>query len=418
MGAAFQAARLSGSFRVRSFDIHVPNDLNITFALSPDSEHPTPASRPLFIQSTLPSKKLVTVFRTKNFNITLFERVTNPETTMETLEPIVEYSLMGVASAFERFGVGKPNAHPDNKHALEIKLRMSEYGAVSIESAVAKYDETINITKRVKVLPSSLTNATGNSTTSGNTSASTEAAKDDNDKAAATSVEDANQQTDGTNGTTSNGTKSKDTKYETVNTTKTVKHRENVMIFTRQIKTPLPMAQDDFQRAAETLVKLKEVDDAKFQLSEAKNTLESLIFETKYDGFFGDDQLKPFYNKTEGDEILKTMQETEEWMETTESPTVMQLKRNHRQLKALTDIIILRYEQYKSEKLLNETMMSKKTENTTASFTTKNTTITNTTSGTGEPEDVVDEADVTDDIPLKGDNDDDDEDDDDDRDEL
>ena len=77
-GSTFHGARLSGAFHVRSFALTEYHPRNISFALSADNANKEPAKRPLFINSKYPSKKLVTVFRKQNFNVTLYEAATDP----------------------------------------------------------------------------------------------------------------------------------------------------------------------------------------------------------------------------------------------------------------------------------------------------------------------------------------------------
>lgn len=55
---------------------------------------------------------------------------------------------------------------------------------------------------------------------------------------------------------------------------------------------PWPLTTDDV-RAARTLLRtLKERDEAKRRLAQAKNDLETLIYDTKYDKFFDVEELK------------------------------------------------------------------------------------------------------------------------------
>uniref|UniRef100_A0A7S1J4F0 Uncharacterized protein n=2 Tax=Eutreptiella gymnastica TaxID=73025 RepID=A0A7S1J4F0_9EUGL len=345
LGATFHGARLSGAFRVRSFALAEHHRGNISFSLSADESNPNPAIRPLFLQSKYPSKKLITVYRTKNFNITIYDTQADPATGQVVHVPINQYELKGVVRTLNKMGLNKEYVHPKSKASIEIKFKLSDGGLVSLDSVVAKYAEVVNVTKRVKIDPlkkkvnATETNAEEKAeeskpdvpeeTAAEKTHEKTEdtvqdKAEDKADKAETeqkaaeeqTKEETGNEMNEATKSAPAKENATKDEPaYETINTTKVVNHQDGVKFTTVYLQQPMPMNVSDILDATHTLNKWKERDLAKLKIAEARNSLEALIISTKYDGFFEDESLKEFYDEAEGASIMTALKEVEEWME-------------------------------------------------------------------------------------------------------
>eukprot|EP01006_Ploeotia_vitrea_P053796 TRINITY_DN67818_c6_g2_i1.p1 TRINITY_DN67818_c6_g2~~TRINITY_DN67818_c6_g2_i1.p1 ORF type:complete len:647 (+),score=212.57 TRINITY_DN67818_c6_g2_i1:88-1941(+) len=406
MGTGFQVAKLSGAFRVRGFSLINYSTYNISFQLSPTEEVPKPAIRKLFEFSKLPSKKLIAVNRTQDFNVTLFMTVKNADGGFEHV-PLQHYVLDKVNTSFHAMGFYKEDKITNgSKNTMEIKFKMVDDGVITLEHSQAKYDEVVNATKKVRKvinITDTDTNTTSTETEDGAAPAEpkegeeaaegeqkeaekpAEAAEDagkeeekpaedaaeekaeeaaEDDKKEDAEGEDKEGEGEAEDGEKKEGDEAKEgdekkdkkkkkkpkTKviYEDVPTLKTNNNKRSLTAKIEFVLNPFPMNSSQMQDAKDTLTKLNKRDEEKRKISEAKNNLETLIYDTKYDKFFDDESLKPYYNESEAEAIHAILSEVDEWleMESNDDTTAKEYKAKIKAIKALTDPVYQKKEDF------------------------------------------------------------------------
>jgi molecular chaperone DnaK (HSP70) len=186
LGAGFYAGVLTNRFRIKSFAIVekvLPTlaDHSVAFSLSARPENPDEAPKPrtLFNGSAVGSRKSITVNRTGDFTVTLYnaygnvtkaDYVVNVTGVDAALRQVAYYNgSVDYAEMFAGMKGGKsmlndinldgsdsdPTSmvlnHPNNSHSVRIEFRASETGVVVVEEAEIRIRFAKNVTKRVRV---------------------------------------------------------------------------------------------------------------------------------------------------------------------------------------------------------------------------------------------------------------------------
>eukprot|EP00667_Euglena_gracilis_P006133 EG_transcript_6180 len=249
MGTAFQAAKLSGLFRVKTFSIEEPRHMNVTFTLSANETVPKPAHRPLFLTTENATAKTVTAFRSQaNYSITIHS--TKQDGTVEAID---EFQLVNVSDAFKKLGLFSENVHNESTHRLETRFVWVPTGYVQCDGATARFDEVVNTTKRVKRKPPKSEEATPASASdaaeeedddsSSETPAKAEAKPEEGKAEASTATEG---EAGAENTTDANATKNAtEDVYDIVNTTTTKRHQQRVTVELKPRLRPWPLTADD-----------------------------------------------------------------------------------------------------------------------------------------------------------------------------
>eukprot|EP01012_Entosiphon_sulcatum_P055630 TRINITY_DN7788_c0_g1_i1.p1 TRINITY_DN7788_c0_g1~~TRINITY_DN7788_c0_g1_i1.p1 ORF type:complete len:791 (+),score=188.43 TRINITY_DN7788_c0_g1_i1:3339-5711(+) len=310
LGGAFYAARLSGSFRVKGFGVVTQARHNVSFQLSASSAVPSPAPRVLFAASRLPSKKQVTLGRMEDFNVTL-SLASGGEAA-----PLLTYELDGVSEAFSKLGVNKYN-DSEAKGTVSLKFTLSESGLVALDSASARYVYHVNVTKKVPVkvnVTSPVNTAQAENATAADAGAEKPADDDEDaeETAAAPPAPPAAANATGTNATNATTTK---TEYREVTELKERVATEQLKWTVHQLLTPLPAGAEELKSAQATLKRLRQRDEEKAALAEAKNNLETYVFHLKYESPFASESAEGPLTEEEKQKVTDAVKEVETWLE-------------------------------------------------------------------------------------------------------
>uniref|UniRef100_A0A7S1J2M0 Heat shock protein 70 n=1 Tax=Eutreptiella gymnastica TaxID=73025 RepID=A0A7S1J2M0_9EUGL len=383
LGTAFQAAKQSGLFRVKTFTIGERTQNNITFQLSATEAVPSPAMRPLFVAKESENSKIVTTYRQQDYNITMYQQSADG-----SYEAIDIFEMSDVNALYEKRGLFKDDVHPNSTTSVEARFSLANSGLITCNGATARFNNVVNTTKKVK--RKEAPKADGAATPAADVPEGEEAAEEATEEESASEGSKAEPEvkadTDGvaeevTEETTEEGAAKADSDadsppadgdaatedpkvkaeaeatpkeedlYETVNTTQTLKHKDTVTVVVHHVLTPLPLTLEQVAAAKTTLWKLKEKDDHKRRISEAKNNLETSIYNTKYDKFFDLEELKPFYNASEEEAIRAQLTAVEEWLE--EDGYDASAEDYTAKLKSITDLtdpVIAKFEKSKKKK--------------------------------------------------------------------
>ncbi|KNH08712.1 hypothetical protein XU18_0832 [Perkinsela sp. CCAP 1560/4] len=139
LGAAFHAARVSGTFGVKGFAIQETIPYNITFSISPKAsdkglgttEDAPVKSRGLFANASWPAKKSVSVNRTENFEMTFSDQN----------GPLQVLKVSGLHDSLEKLGHFSPERDPQNSCSVRIEAKLDGNGVLSASSVKLKYNE-------------------------------------------------------------------------------------------------------------------------------------------------------------------------------------------------------------------------------------------------------------------------------------
>ncbi|RNF11465.1 hypoxia up-regulated 1 [Trypanosoma rangeli] len=147
MGAAYHALRLSSFYRVRSFRLeeHIP--FVFYFRITPFVKASAPSLRLLAENPVLGMRRSVTLNRTEDFVIELFE----------SNNFVGKITVSGVKTALDQLGYFEPAiVHPNNTHIVRVQLRLNDSGLFEVEEAEVIYRYAANVSRKIRV------NATSN----------------------------------------------------------------------------------------------------------------------------------------------------------------------------------------------------------------------------------------------------------------
>lgn len=275
MGAAFYAARLSSSVRVRSFAVVDKVDEQVSFQVSQDDEC-TVFGKPrmLFDHEAIGSHKSITLNRTKNFQIRLLVTHHNESRLMGIV------NVSGVPEAMETLGVETPKLpHPNNTAAVRITFKISEMGIPTVMDGEARFRYAFNRTKKVKVNVTSPSDAGASS--NDNT----------NETAAAPVYEN---------------------RYSII-----MKRKLSPVDVSFKWAWPFLMDGEETAIAKERLTALAKGEELKEAIAVAKNDLETYMQWVKYDGILDNEEMKEKgYLTAEQEETIRAqVKASQTWLE-------------------------------------------------------------------------------------------------------
>ncbi|EAN76954.1 Hsp70 protein, putative [Trypanosoma equiperdum] len=141
MGAAYYALRLSPHYRPHSFRIIERVPYTFLFAVSPEVKNSSNSKRMLANNPIIGSRWSITVNRTDDFSIQLFDSDAR----------IGNVNITGVKGALERLGFFQPKLnHTNNSHIIRIQVRFNESGLLEVEEAGVFYRYAVNVSSSTK----------------------------------------------------------------------------------------------------------------------------------------------------------------------------------------------------------------------------------------------------------------------------
>eukprot|EP00658_Telonema_sp_P-2_P057787 TRINITY_DN4619_c0_g1_i1.p1 TRINITY_DN4619_c0_g1~~TRINITY_DN4619_c0_g1_i1.p1 ORF type:complete len:493 (-),score=204.63 TRINITY_DN4619_c0_g1_i1:157-1635(-) len=276
MGAAFYAARLSSSVRVRSFAVVDRVDEQVSFQVSQDAEG-TVFGKPrmLFDRDAIGTLKSVTLNRTDNFQVRLLVSHNGNSRLMGVV------NVTGVPEAMETLGVASPKLpHPNNTAAVRITFKISEMGIPTVMDGEARFRYAFNKTKKVKI------NVTEGA--------------------------------DATVDAPENATEGEEAKpvYETTHVI-VMKRKLSAVDVSFQWAWPYLLDGEETAAAKERLTVIAKREELKEAIAMAKNDLETYLQWVKWDGILDNEEIKEKgYLTAEQEETVRAKaKEIQEWLE-------------------------------------------------------------------------------------------------------
>ncbi|RNE99102.1 hypoxia up-regulated 1 [Trypanosoma conorhini] len=257
LGAAYYALRLSSFYRVRSFRVeeHIP--FVFSFCVTPFLKTSSPSPRLLVENPALGMRRSITLNRTEDFAIELFESNTI----------VGKITVIGVKAALEQLGYFTPTIlHPNNTHVVRVQLRLNDSGLFEVEEADAIYRYAANVSRKIKI------NATSNDTDNTNTS------------------------------------------YQKVYSI--IMKRKSLPISTAvSFTNPSPLSLEAFQHSREKISLILEKEQMKHEAAVAKNNLEAYVFWAKSEGILGNSTALGLLSAEEAEVLRAKLSEVQEWIE-------------------------------------------------------------------------------------------------------
>jgi molecular chaperone DnaK (HSP70) len=299
LGSAFHAAYLSPAFRVKSFSFKDIYPYKIDFKLSPTKEIKEEKIITLYNKNEeLGLKKTINIPREEDFTVTVKYD--------ESVAPVGVTAETSLISEHEVIGVGKQMANwtyeddRGKKKKVRVSFDLTSSGLMKFEGAAATLEETITIRIPKKK----------------NATATIPATKEEEKKAeAATPTEDKITEPAADDKAT---TEDKE-EYEYKKEKKTTK--VNLEVKSKILSKLQPLSDEEKLAIRTRLNGLDQYDKLKRDISAARNTLESTLYELRYQ-LLDDAQYKPFYTDKESANLLGKIEDTDSWLSDHDETTI------------------------------------------------------------------------------------------------
>ncbi|KAH8604272.1 putative Hsp70 protein [Trypanosoma vivax] len=305
MGAAFYALRFSSHYRSRSFRIVERAPFAFSFTVSPSSSNPIGAMRMLAENPVIGSRRSITLNRTSDFTINLFDLSGH----------VGDIVVTNVNQSLDKLGFFKPDLqHPNNSHIVRIQLYFNESGLMDVEEADVVYRYAANVSSIVKA------NVTSNET---NTSYKVE--------------------------------------YAVKMKIRTAPLQASI-IFT----DPAPLSAEEFRKSRDKISQLLEKERRKHEAATAKNNLEAYLYWAKTEGALENETALSYFTSEEVNELRNTLAAVQEWLEDGEgSYDSCGAEEYEKKLQEIKTIVVKQYKRDLSNGGDNRTSESVVTDNNT-----------------------------------------------------
>eukprot|EP01059_Diplonema_ambulator_P018081 TRINITY_DN3024_c1_g1_i1.p1 TRINITY_DN3024_c1_g1~~TRINITY_DN3024_c1_g1_i1.p1 ORF type:complete len:841 (+),score=324.51 TRINITY_DN3024_c1_g1_i1:98-2620(+) len=318
LGAAFHAAKLSGTFRTKGFTIAEKMPYNVSFSLSqrPGTDK-EPKMRPLFTNPASGSKKSITVARAEDFDVNLYTTVEDASGAV-VAKPWKTIKITDVASTLDKLGFNNEDKNASNTHAVQVQVKFDYNGLVEPEDAKVKYDEHTLVTKKIKIKepkPEKKEEEKKEEEKKDEQEKKEEEKKEEEEEQPNAEEKDKEEEKkeDGTE-EKKEEEKPEEPKYKHVTKTEIKKHRKDVSITVETVE-PKPMDADDYNKSLSVLAAIQKVEDLKKEAASAKNELESYIYWVKFEGILDNNAMQEFITEEDKTAIETVVEEVTEWVE-------------------------------------------------------------------------------------------------------
>jgi hypoxia up-regulated 1 len=304
LGAAFHAANLSKSFRVRKVGMQDISPFAVGVRLrelepSPDAEKPWTKRATIFRQKNkLNSRKVVAFKHARDVSVTFHYD------NAKTLPPGTDATI----SSFNVTGVEKFAAEMLEKNITKTKIHITFWlgpdGMVNIFKAEATADYFVTPEKVVKVKANGTAD---NTTAAGNGTDTNSTAADEPAEAAANAT--------ATNATASNATAAEEEEDEEEPKPIKKTHRRTLTVIRVDKDVKLsPMSEDERAESSEMLVELDRQDQLRFAREAARNNLESYLYSGKDKLSSNEEDVAKVTTEEQRTSVFKSFEDTEEWL--------------------------------------------------------------------------------------------------------
>lgn len=254
LGAGYYALRLS-SYRVRFFKLEERVPFNISFRINPPLNNFSGSKRLLAEKPLLGLRQSITLNRTEDFSIELFD----------SEDWVGSMAVTGVKDALEKLGFFAPVVqHPNNSHIVRVEFRLNESGLFEVQEASVIYRYAVNVS--LKQEPNYALNESNES-----------------DK--------------------------------TAHVVK-MRHRSLPLLTTVTFAGPLPLLEEEFKTSRNKIKDLAEKERKLKEAYVARNNLESYFYWAKQDGILENQTLLDQLTAEKIETLKAKLLDVEEWLET------------------------------------------------------------------------------------------------------
>jgi hypoxia up-regulated 1 len=308
LGAAFHAANLSKSFRVRKVGMQDISPFAIGVRLrelepAPDAEKPWTKRATIFRQKNkLNSRKVVAFKHARDVSVTFHYD------NAKTLPPGTDTTI----SSFNVTGVEKFAEEMKEKNITKTKIHITFWlgpdGRVNIFKAEATADYFVTPEKVVKL---KLNVTEGNSTEAGNATDTNSTETDTNSTIAEEPAADVN--ATAANATDANATATEEEEEAPKPIKKT--HRRTLTVLRVDVGVKLsPMTEDERAESTAMLIELDRQDELRHKKEEARNNLESYLYSGKDKLNTNEEEVAKVTTEEQRAAVFKYFEDTEEWL--------------------------------------------------------------------------------------------------------
>jgi len=304
LGSAFHGAFISPAFRVKSYAFKDTLPYSLDFKLSQPSTSDV-ESKVLNLygkNDELGSKKSINVPREEDFSITVkYSDDSAPVGYSAQSSLLSEYDVIGVNKVMSNWTFEDDRGK--NKK-VRVTFELNNSGILKLDSATAILEQTVTV--RVESKKNTTANATA----------------------------------------TEENTEEEKPQYKKEKKVSKVELETKVKVLS--VVQPLTDAQK--LSITRKMTELEEYEKLKKDISGARNTLESTLYEYRYQ-LLEDETYKPFYVESEANALIQKIDETDLWMSENDDESIISREREiayRDQLKGLTDLsqpILDRYNQ-------------------------------------------------------------------------
>ena len=354
MGAVYYGASLSSTFRVRKMDVFdkFQRTISAEVGRDPSSGGLLSAAKPRSPQNVvifdsnsmrMPAKKTISFNRKNDFEVKIFfdlDKTGSSPFSQRTVYTLVKVS--GVAKVLDRLGKNpgskKTSSTPTPRVSLTFHIDPS--GNIRIGTAESAIDEVIVVEREVPIKTEKKDNKDKKSKESPSASpsdASKESPIAETEEKKEGDLEDKKEEE-------KKEAKKEEKKTRIEKREQSIVHRQSLTIEYVPVEgsiRDLSMSDKQLKEAKSVLKKLEEADNARLELADALNGLEGYILGARSTlrGVEEGDILYEVSTEEERSNIMKELDEAEDWMFSDEATNTAALRKKHEGLRKMMSVI-------------------------------------------------------------------------------
>ena len=343
MGAVYYGASLSSTFRVRKMDVFdkFQRTVSAEVGRDPSSGGLLSAAKPRSPQKVvifdsnsmrMPAKKTISFNRKNDFEVKIFfdlDKTGSSPFSQRTVYSLVKVS--GVAKVLDRLGKNPGSKKTATKPTPRVSLtfHMDPSGNIRIGTAESAIDEVIVVEREVPIKTEKKDSKDKKSAESPSVTPSTTPSDAANESPAADSKDEQKKEE-----------KKEEKKTKIEKREQSIVHRQSLTIEYIPVEgsiRDLSMNDKELKEAKSVLKKLEEADNARLELADALNGLEGYILgaRSKLRGVEEEDSLYKVSTEDERSNIIKELDEAEDWMFSDEASNTAALRKKHHELRRM-----------------------------------------------------------------------------------
>jgi len=323
LGAAFYGATMSSRFQVRRIDVFdvVPYKVNSEISREVGVRKQGQRADLFPINSKVPSKKLMTVKRNDDFDVSVFMQG-NEWLATPTL--LGKFSIQGVAKVYDMLKNTTKEKAQQPKVALTFELDRS--GLVNVQKTEVTLEETTTVQKEVVIKESTKPSESPK-----------ESPKDEGE------TKDGEQSPDASSPSPAPSTAKPKPKTKIETSQQTLVHRTfptATLVKEATAHKSFKMTEEQLAESRKRLDALDEAEKARKAKADTLNALEGFVLEVR--GKLVDDDFEEVSTEEERDKISAAFQEADDWLYTDEAKVLDKLVAKQKELNEMASPVIFR----------------------------------------------------------------------------